>query len=264
MSDLNLGKSKLQKLAEPDPPANEKLKIDPLADVNLFEQKKDDNKNIKIIVEEKTQVAIEEPLVKEKKPRKKRVLTEAHKARLAAGRLKGLQTRRRKKLEKEALKAGKPINTIEASAPAPAPVAPIARVNVPVARVNVPVAPITRVNVPVAPVQQIKVAKQLINNPIKMAAAQTAMYKKNNDPYDEDRAFKRFYSHMSKYERIRSAQIKKENARLVKEQKERQTSVKTRRPVAHTNTHSYGYSNRNSRMKKHNTTGAHDYLQYFT
>ena len=255
MSNLNLGKSKLQKLAEPDPPANEKLKIDPLADVNLFEQKKDDNKNVKIIVEEKTQVAIEEPLVKQKKPRKKRVLTEAHKARLAAGRLKGLATRRRKKLEKEALKAGKPINTIEASAPTPAPVAPIARVT--------PVAPIARVDVPVAPVQQIKVAKQLINNPIKMAEAQTAMYKKA-EPYDEDRAFKRFYSHMSKYERIRSAQIKKENARLVKEQKERQTSVKTRRPVAHTNTHSYGYSNRNSRMKKHNSTGTHDYLQYFT
>jgi hypothetical protein len=241
MSDLNLGKSKLQKLAEPDPPAASELKIDPLADVNLFENKKN---NVKIIVEEKTQVAVEEPLVKEKKPRKKRVLTEAHKARLAAGRLKGLQTRRRKKLEKEALKAGKPIPVYEPAAP----VIPVA------APVPSPV---------VAPPTAIKVAKQLINNPTKMAEAQTAMYKKA-EPYDEDSAFKRFYSHMSKYERIRSAQIKKENARLVKEQKERQASVKTRRPVASAPTPSYGYANRNSRMKKQNTSGAHDYLQYFT
>ena len=183
MSDLNLGKSKLQKLAEPDPPASE-LKIDPLADVNLFEKKN----NVKITVEEKTQVAVEVPLVKEKKPRKKRVLTEAHKARLAAGRLKGLQTRRRKKLEKEALKAGKPIPVYEPATPPP------------------PVAVPSPVVAPAPPVAAIKVAKQLINNPVKMAEAQTAMYKKA-EPYDEDSAFKRFYSHMSKYERIRSAQI---------------------------------------------------------
>ena len=244
MSDLNLGKSKLQKLAEPAPPASE-LKIDPLADVNLFEKKKN---NVKIIVEEKTQVAVEVPLVKEKKPRKKRVLTEAHKARLAAGRLKGLQTRRRKKLEKEALKAGKPIPVYEPATPPP-PVAPVPSPAV----------------APAPPVAAIKVAKQLINNPVKMAEAQTAMYK-TAEPYDEDSAFKRFYSHMSKYERIRSAQIKKENARLVKEQKERQASVKTRCPVpqAQAPTPSYGYANRNSRMKKQNTSGSHDYLQYFT
>jgi len=247
MSDLNLGKSKLQKLSEPEAPPASELKIDPLADINLFENKKKKPvKNVKIIVEEKTQVAVEEPLVKEKKPRKKRVLTEAHKARLAAGRLKGLATRRRKKLEKEALKAGKPIPVYEPATPA----APVAPAPAPVA-------------VAAPPVAAIKVAKQLINNPVKMAEAQTAMYKKA-EPYDEDRAFKRFYSHMSKYERIRSAQIKKENARLVKEQKERQASVKTRRPVAPAPTPSYGYANRNSRMKKQNTSGAHDYLQYFT
>ena len=250
MSDLNLGKSKLQKLSEPEAPPASELKIDPLADINLFENKKKKPvKNVKIIVEEKTQVAVEEPLVKEKKPRKKRVLTEAHKARLAAGRLKGLATRRRKKLEKEALKAGKPIPVYEP----PTPAAPVAVAPAPVAPAPAP-----------APVAAIKVAKQLINNPVKMAEAQTAMYKKA-EPYDEDRAFKRFYSHMSKYERIRSAQIKKENARLVKEQKERQASVKTRRPIiAPAPTPSYGYANRNSRMKKQNTSGAHDYLQYFT
>ena len=93
----------LPKLVDDQPPADEPLKMKPLDESHLFDKK---DKNIEIKVEEKTEPSHEEaPLVVQKppkKPRKKRVLSEAHRKALAAGRAKGLATRRAKAAARKA------------------------------------------------------------------------------------------------------------------------------------------------------------------
>lgn len=126
MSDLNYEKSRLMELkpetdedyesTSTNDTSNE-LEIDPLADVKLFNNKsKQPKKNIEVVkqppVQEKQVVdpEVKQPIVeKPKKQRKKRVLSAAHRAALERGRLKGLETRRKKKEEKMRLKQQKPI-----------------------------------------------------------------------------------------------------------------------------------------------------------
>jgi len=127
MSDLNYEKSKLMELkpesdeeydsTSTNDTSNE-LEIDPLADVKLFNNKSKPTKKIEVVkqpitslVEEKPKIQEQSTTIKEVKPkqRKKRVLSAAHRAALERGRLKGLETRRKKKEEKMRLKQQKPI-----------------------------------------------------------------------------------------------------------------------------------------------------------
>lgn len=129
MSDLKYEKSRLMQLkpesdnedyeSTSNNDTSNELEIDPLADVKLFNNKSKSTKKIEVVkqppVEEKQVVTsldpdVKQPIVeKPKKQRKKRVLSAAHRAALERGRLKGLETRRKKKEEKMRLKKQKPI-----------------------------------------------------------------------------------------------------------------------------------------------------------
>ena len=113
MSDVSRKRSKMPALKKPEPPApieppvpldNNKLFSKPKAQEPAPEVQEAREEPIKINIEEKTAPPLEAaPAVKPKKPRKKRKpLSAEHKAKLAAGRLKGLETRRKKAAERKA------------------------------------------------------------------------------------------------------------------------------------------------------------------
>ena len=101
MSKIPKKRNPMMKLKEDPPPVPivEEKPLAPLDEKRLF----DTSKAIKIDISEKpSQELVRAPIEKKVKPvKKKRVLTEAHRQKLREGRLKGLETRRRKKKERQ-------------------------------------------------------------------------------------------------------------------------------------------------------------------
>ena len=186
MADVVKDRNPLQNLAppktaEPDPA----LEMKPLDESHLFGSPKNKKKAVKIDIKEpeETTLPVEAPLpVKPKKPRKKRVLSEAHKKALAAGRAKGLETRRRRAAERKAkakqLAGIKDQEFIEKQA----------------RKAN------TEHKRTIALANQYKAQAQQV----KKAEFQPAFkQEKQNTVNDPDAEFKKFYQMMSKYEKMR-------------------------------------------------------------
>lgn len=179
MSATASKRNPLPKLVDDQPIADDPLKMKPLDESHLFDKK---DRNIQIKVEEKTEPVHEEaPLVVQKppkKPRKKRVLSEAHRKALAAGRAKGLATRRAKAAARKAkakeIAGIKEQSFIEKHEKKAA----------------------TEHN------RTLAMAKKLKNTEIRKEYEAKSV-KKVADP---DAEFKKFYSMMSRYEKVRAQQ----------------------------------------------------------
>lgn len=218
------------KIEEPDP-----LDIEPLPDAKMFSKPKGGSQKVKILVEEKkTEEPIEAPLKLEKpvkKPRKKRVLSEAHKKALAEGRKKGLATRKAKaearkakaqallneKLEK---RASRQANKIEKEEKA-----------------------------------TIKLAKKMKNQKIRKEYESKQIASSSADP---DAEFKKFYTMMSRYENIRNNQRAKRKTPVKKTQPARR---QVQQPIRN---RGYGHQPiRRTQIRKEQSSN-NPYLSYFT
>jgi len=219
----------MPKLAEPKVQEPDPLDIEPLPESKMFSKP---TQKVKIVVEEKkTEEPIEAPLKLEKpakKPRKKRVLTEAHRKALAEGRKKGLANRKAKaaarkakaqalldeKLEKKASKQAGKIEKEERAT--------------------------------------LRLAKKMKNQKIRKEYES----KQVASSVDPDADFKKFYTMMSRYENIRNNQIAKHRkAPAKKPQRQAQQPIRNR---------GYGQQPiRNSQMRKQQSNN-NPYLAYFT
>ena len=209
------------------------LSIDPFASVNMFKKKE------KI---EKVPI-IEKPLIIDKKTKKKRILSEAHKASLERGRIKGLETRRlnrlKKKQEKEALKnKGKKPEVID----------------------------INPIKTPEISQEPIQIVKKIQEQPILRKEMEKTQYKQN--PEDE---FKKFYTMMDRYQNIKHKQYsikqqKLKQQQLIKQQqllKQQQLKKEQEKLKVKKQKSLYGnrYGNRYNNISSNDTT---DYTSYFT
>ncbi len=180
MSATASKRNPLPKVVDDQPKTDEPLKMKPLDESHLFDKK---DRNIEIKVKEKTQpVPQEAPLVVQKppkKPRKKRVLSEAHRKALAAGRAKGLATRRARASARKA-KAAEIAGIKEKAF---------------VEKHEKKAATEHK--------RTLALAKKLKNTEIRKEYEAKSVKKVQSDP---DAEFKKFYSMMSRYEKIRAQQ----------------------------------------------------------
>jgi len=204
MANVADERNPMPKLKPPTPPPveNEPMEMEPLNDSHLFDKKK------KVTISEPEHIVepIEAPIEKPvKKKRKKRVLSAEHKAKLEAGRLKGLETRRRKKAERQAkikeLKQAKEQMYYKKRGLGPEKTG-----------VQVNNTAVTK-DIYVEPKKMASTAKKIIENPEVRHQAETKTIRETKDP---DAEFKKFYGMMSRYEKIRFNQrqeyLKKQKA----------------------------------------------------
>lgn len=277
MADITYQKSKLMML-EPIPNPEKELKkeeelsIDPLADINLFSNK------ISIKQKEEPIKQKEEPVKQKKEPVKKRVLTDDHKEKLRLSRLKGLETRRRnrelkkqKKLEEEQNKIN--INQkyeVKEETVKQEVIQPIEKVEI-----NEPVEPVEKSNY-----NQLEQVKKILHTPTQRHVLEKQQYTKQQE--DPEQEFKKFYTMMNRYERIRNAQLNKRKQELLKKQKEEQDKLKKQKEEndklikqQQTQKNKYnfgfnGFNGFNNKKKKpiisnnsNNSNNSNDYLHYF-
>lgn len=195
----------MPKLAEPEPIATpDPLDIEPLPNSKMFSKPKAskprDSNKVKIVVEEKKiDEPIEAPLKLEKpakKARKKRVLSEAHKKKLAEGRKKGLATRRARAAERKARASALLQEKMEK-------------------KVNLKATKIEKEEQ-----RTLKLARKLKNENIRKEYESRQI---KNTTADPDLEFQKFYKMMSRYENIRNNQIAK-HKKKVAQAKPKQTA----------------------------------------
>ena len=255
MSDINYQKSKLMMLA-PEPEIeikqeeeNNTLSIDPLADINLFSN----NNNKK-----------KEP-IKEQPIKKKRDLTEDQKEKLKKSRLKGLETRRRNRELKKQEKLKQEQNKIDINQ----------KYEVKQEQIEIPKK--EEIKTPYKHIQQIsnqvqlEQAKQVLHTPVYKQKLEVKQYSKPVSNPDEE--FKKFYTMMSKYERIRNAQLNKRRAELLKKQKEEKLKLQKqqlendkliKQQTIKRNSYNFGFNSFNNRIsKKPSSNNDNSYLHYF-
>ena len=241
MSRVAKNRNPLPKLhKEESKPEKDPLEIEPLPEADIFCKKKDKKEEeVRVNIEEKGEEEHQEaPLKldkKVKKPRKKRQLTDAHKARLEAGRLKGLETRRRKAEERKA-KAQAIINEKNKLYQ-------------------------EKLNNKMEEEHQktLKVAKKMTQkNSQQRHEAQKQQIKKA-DPKDPDKSFKKFYTNMARYQRLQNAYRKKEMERV---KKEKEAEKKKAKPVPKKAV-SWGYK-RKSKPLMNKPQSNNPYMSFFT
>ena len=222
MSDITYQKSKLIMLAPtPNPEKEQELKkedelsIDPLADINLFSNKisiKQKHEPVEPVKEQEQQ----------KQPVKKRVLTDDHKEKLRLSRLKGLETRRRNRELKKQKKLQEEQNKININQKYEVKEETIKQeVIQPIEKVekHEPVEPVQKSNY-----NQLEQVKKILHTPTQRHVLEKQQYTKQQE--DPEQEFKKFYTMMNRYERIRNAQLNKRKQELLKKQKEEQDKLK--------------------------------------
>ena len=268
MSDITYQKSKLMMLAPtPNPEKEQELKkeqeelsIDPLADINLFSNKI----SIKQKQQEQSVKQKEEHVKQKQEPVKKRVLTDDHKEKLRLSRLKGLETRRRnrelkkqKKLEEEQNKIN--INQkyeVKEEIVKQEVIQPIEKVEI-----NEPVEPVEKSNY-----NQLEQVKKILHTPTQRHVLEKQQYTKQQE--DPEQEFKKFYTMMNRYERIRNAQLNKRKQELLKKQKEENDKlIKQQTQKNKYNFGFNGFNGFNNKKKKpiisNNSNNSNAYLHYF-
>tara|TARA_R110000744_G_scaffold97453_2_gene188284 strand:- start:839 stop:1702 length:864 start_codon:yes stop_codon:yes gene_type:complete len=223
MSDITYQKSKLVMLV-PTPTAEQELKkedelsIDPLADINLFSNKI----SIKQKQHEEPIKQQEEQQEEQKEPVKKRVLTDDHKEKLRLSRLKGLETRRRNRELKKQQKLEEEQNKININQKYEVKEETIKQeVIQPIQKVekHEHEPPVQKSNY-----NQLEQVKKILHTPTQRHVLEKQQY--NKPPEDPDQEFKKFYTMMNRYERIRNAQLNKRKQELLIKQKEEQDKLK--------------------------------------
>jgi len=255
MSDINYQKSKLMMLA-PEPEIEIKqeetnnLTVDPLADINLFSNNK---------------IKKEEPIKEEQPIKKKRVLTEDHKEKLKQSRLKGLETRRRNRELKKQEKLKQEQNKIDINQ----------KYEVKQEQIEIPKK--EEIKTPYKPIQtisnqtQLEQAKEVLHTPVYKQQLEVKQYSKPVSNVDED--FKKFYTMMSRYERIRNTQINKRREELLKKKKEEELKLQKQKlendklikqQTIKRNNYNFGFNSFNNRIsKKPSSNNDNSYLHYF-
>ena len=212
MANIKKDRNPMIKLKVDKPEVVDPLTIEPLPESVMFEKKKVkeiepetkvNDEQVEVKIQEATDVPIEEPLkkIKPKKPRKKRVLTQAHKDKLKAGRLKGLETRRRKAQERKA-RAQEIVNEKNAKYEA-------------------------KVGKQVENEHQrtLRLAKKLQNKTVRKVYETKSVEKAN--PADPDAEFNKFFKNMSRWEAIK---VKQYQSRMTKK-KEEEAKAKAKAPI---------------------------------
>tara|TARA_R110002074_G_scaffold143538_1_gene290643 strand:+ start:1987 stop:2694 length:708 start_codon:yes stop_codon:yes gene_type:complete len=220
--------SEVEPEPEPEIYTDDELKIDPLADINLFSEKK------RIIKKELVELKVEPIKIKQKrKPQ-----TNEHKEKLRLSRLKGLETRRKnRELKRKQMEEQENNKQLEEK-----------------------MTETETLNNDV----YIENARKIIKNPEVRKKVDVRTYEKE----DPDAEFKKFYSMMSKYENIKNKHLRLYKEQLkekqLKEQKLKEQKLKEeqlrKKPILKK---SYSFSNNKYRMLKQTTRDENEYLKYF-
>ncbi len=235
---------KLQK--EESKPQKDPLEIEPLPEANMFAKKKEKKQEEEPVKEPEEQVRVnieekvepehtEAPLLleKKKKPKKKRILTDAHKARLEAGRKKGLETRRKRAAERKA-KAQAIIDE---------------KNRLYQEKLNS--------QIEVEHQKTLKVAKKMTRkNSVQRQQAQVEQIKKA-DPKDPDKSFKKFYNNMARYQKLQVAYRKKIQEEKTRKAKEEAQRSQPKKKV------SWGYQRKSKPLMQKPQTN-NPYMSFFT
>lgn len=194
MANIAKDRNPMIKLKVDEPEKPDPLTIEPLPESVMFEKKKpkksvkfegdskEVNDQVEIKIKDQSEIPVEVPLkkAKAKKPRKKRQLSAEHLEKLRLGRLKGLETRRRRAAER---KARAQAIADEKQAQYDAKV---------------------KKKVESEHQRTLKLAKKLQNSQVRKEYQKKAV--KKADPADPDAGFKQFFNYMSRWEAIKVKQ----------------------------------------------------------
>ena len=230
------------------------LNVEPLPESIMFEKKK--VKKVDFIEPENNQVndttevkitevsknPVESPLKKEKvkKPRKKRQLSKEHLEKLRLGRLKGLETRRKRAQERKA------------------------RAQAIIAEKNSQFEDKVQKKVETEHQRTLRLAKKLKNKEVRDTYETRRVVKSN--PQDPDAEFKKFYSMMSRWEQIKLKQYKEARS---KQQKAKSVQKQVAKPKTSINSF-YNATRRpksrfiNKQNSNNATSGANPYLSFYS
>ena len=250
----------IQLKTEKKEPEVDPLTVEPLPESVMFEKKKAKkvdfiepennqvNDTTEIKIKEESQIPVEAPLKKEKvkKPRKKRQLSAEHLEKLRLGRLKGLETRRRRAAERKA------------------------KAQAIIAEKNAKFEAKVTKKAESEHQRTLNLAKKLKNQQVRKQYETRQVQKASSTPQDPDAEFKKFYKMMSRWEQIKIKQYQEARAKQAKAQQAKaQKARQAQKPRPKTSINSFytgGLKRTNRFIQKQSSSnaGTNPYLSLYS